>query len=86
MGISGARRAAERVIEELRSEHGLHLDTTWDGDTIHARGRGFTAHVEAAPRYIHVVVRLSLLLFPLRRTVEREVHDYLDRFVEEVNP
>jgi putative polyhydroxyalkanoate system protein len=81
LGVPAARRAAEEVLHELREEHGLHLETLWDGDTIHATGRGFEAHVEAGPRHIRVVARLSMFLRPFRKSLEREVHEYLDRFL-----
>jgi putative polyhydroxyalkanoate system protein len=81
LGADGARRAAEQVLEELRHEHGFRLDTRWEGDTLHAQGRGFEAWLETSDHEVRVTARLGLLLRPLRGTVEREVREYLDRYL-----
>jgi len=80
LGQERALSAAERVLEELRHEHGLHLDTLWEGDILHARGRGFEAFLEAGSEHIRVQVRLGLFLLPMRGMIRREVNEYLDRY------
>lgn len=81
LGAAGARRAAEQVIDELRHTHGIRLSTRWEGSTLHAQGPGFEAWLETSDDRVDVAVRLGLLLRPLRGTVEREVEEYLDRFL-----
>lgn len=82
LGREGARRAAERVVHELRHRHRIALETHWEGDTLYARGRGFDAVLETTESDVYVSARLGLPLRLLRGRIEEEVERYLDRYLD----
>ncbi len=79
LGLAGARRAAEEVAAELRDE--LPFRTHWEGDTLVARGAGFDAQFVADDEAVRVLVRLGLVLRPMRRKIHGEIEAYLDRYI-----
>jgi putative polyhydroxyalkanoate system protein len=81
LGLNGARRAAEDVLDDLRREHQLRLDTRWEGDTLHARGRGFEAWLHAQPQTVRVTAHLGMFLRPFRGAIREEVRRYLDHYL-----
>jgi len=81
LGREGARRAAEEVVRELQREHGASLETRWEGDTLHAQGRGFDAQLEAGAEIVRVSARLGLPLRLLRGRIHAEVERTLDRYL-----
>lgn len=82
-GEKAARRAASQVLNELRQEHNMRLETRWEGSTLYARGRGFEASFEAGDDEVRVQARLSFFLLPLRGSIRREIDEYLERFLGE---
>jgi putative polyhydroxyalkanoate system protein len=81
LGPAGARRAAERVLEDLRREHGLSLEAHWEGDTLVASGRGFHARLHAGPEDVRVTAELGFLLRALRGRIRHEVYRYLHHYL-----
>ncbi len=79
LGLDGAHRAAEEVAAELQGAFPLH--THWDGDTLVARGKGFDAQFLAGPETVQILVKLGLVLRPMRRKIQSEIERYLDRYV-----
>jgi putative polyhydroxyalkanoate system protein len=71
-----ARRMAEKIAGRMRREFGGTFD--WNGDTLRFKRTGAAGHVDLAPQQVTVHVNLGLLLRPLRRRIEREIHAYLD--------
>ncbi len=79
LGLDGAREAAEEVAAELQGEFSFR--THWEGDTLVARGAGFDAQFLADHEEVRVLVKLGLVLRPMRRRIHHEIEAYLDRYI-----
>jgi putative polyhydroxyalkanoate system protein len=79
LGLDGARNAACLMLEDLRIIHGIHVGGEWRGAVLHARGNGFDGTIRVSETDIEVMLQVSLLLAPLRKTIEREADVLLHR-------
>ncbi|MEM1044181.1 MAG: polyhydroxyalkanoic acid system family protein [Bacteroidota bacterium] len=79
LGLNGARHAAEEVAAELRGA--FPFRTHWEGDTLVARGAGFDAQFLAGDDAVRVLVKLGLVLRPMRHRIRGEIEAYLDRYI-----
>jgi putative polyhydroxyalkanoate system protein len=79
LGLDGARNAACLMLEDLRNIHGIHVGGEWRGAVLHARGNGFDGTIRVSETDIEVMLQVSLLLAPLRKTIEREADILLHR-------
>ena len=72
-----AMAAAERIARDL--ERRFHLGWHWEDDAIHFERPGVSGRMRIGDRTITLVVRLGLLLSPLRSTIEREIRARIAR-------
>jgi len=82
LGPDGARRAAERVVQDLRRQHSIALEAHWEGETLFASGRGFKARLHAGAHAVRVTAELGFLLRPFRGRIHDEVEGYLDAYLD----
>ena len=75
-----ARDLANRVAGELGGSLGLSHD--WRGDQLHFDGMGVKGHIDVQDSEVHVRVRLGLLTSPLKGSIERGIHEQLDRLLD----
>ena len=79
LGHEGARRAAEAVADELRTQY--RARTRWDGDTLYVKGPGIKGALTATDDLVRITASLGLALRPLRRSLETEIERRLDEAV-----
>ena len=77
LGRDAARRAAEAVGAQLRTEMGVK--TEWVGDALRVNGRGVRGEIAVSDALVRVTARLGLVARPFRSTIQREVERQLDR-------
>jgi putative polyhydroxyalkanoate system protein len=71
-----AVRAANRVAEQLESEHGIR--SHWDGDVMHFERSSVEGTLRVTPKTLHLEVKLGFLLALFHDTIEREIQQTLD--------
>lgn len=75
-----ARAVAERIATDLKQRYAL--DYTWNGDQVEFERPGVTGTMRVGRDNIALDVRLGLLLTPLKRRIEREIHAQLDQLID----
>jgi putative polyhydroxyalkanoate system protein len=63
---------ADRLAEKI------DVDYDWEGDCLNFRRSGASGHVSVGADAVEVDIKLSMLLSPLKGTIEKTVNDYLD--------
>lgn len=76
--VKKARAAAQKIAARLDQE--FDVDYVWKGDTLQFRRTGVTGHLAVDADSVEISIRLGLLLLPLRRRIEEEIHAYFDEF------
>lgn len=76
MTLSKARKAAEKIADELASEFEMHH--AWQGNTLKFHRSGVQGHIEVGSEAIEVQAKLGFLLAFLKPTIEREIHRFCD--------
>ena len=72
-----AREKLEQVADTLRDK--LEAECSWDGDTMKFKRRGASGSVDIRDRELEFNVNLSLALTPLKGTIEKIIHEELDK-------
>ncbi|MDR2012711.1 MAG: polyhydroxyalkanoic acid system family protein [Rhodanobacter sp.] len=73
-----ARIVAEQMAADLKSRFGL--DYAWeDPDVLSFKQSGLAGQFTLTHQQVTVHVRLGLLLSPLRSTLERQIHEFVDQ-------
>jgi putative polyhydroxyalkanoate system protein len=67
----------DELAEELK--HKLSAETRWDGDTLHFSRTGASGTIKLHPTQLDIRIKLGTLLKPLKGSVERTIHQYLDK-------
>ncbi|WP_291992697.1 polyhydroxyalkanoic acid system family protein [Candidatus Accumulibacter sp. ACC003] len=71
-----ARASAEHMASELKDE--FDLDYAWDGDVMNFKRPGVAGELSLDKHEVALEIRLSLMLFALKPSIEREVQRFFD--------
>jgi putative polyhydroxyalkanoate system protein len=77
LGMKAARHAADEMAADLGKKFGLAGG--WTGNTLHFDRPGVTGTLVLTEKDLHLTVKLGFLLKALRGSIERAVHEELDR-------
>lgn len=75
--LAEAKKAIEKVARRLADK--FDVEYGWEGNTLGFERSGVSGAIAVAKGQVRVTAKLGLLLGALRGTVEREIHQYLDR-------
>ena len=67
----------EAVAESLKTK--LEAECSWQGDTMSFRRSGATGSVDIGDDFLEFNIQLSMLLTPLKGTIEKVIHEELDK-------
>ncbi len=70
------RQQVEKLAERLSEE--LSVDYEWDKDRLVFKRTGASGFINVGKNELEIQIKLSLLLTPLKGTIERTITDYLD--------
>jgi putative polyhydroxyalkanoate system protein len=76
LGLPAARKAADRMAEDLGRKFGLV--GSWTGNTLHFDRPGVAGTLALTDKHLHLAVKLGFLLKAMRGPIERAVHEELD--------
>lgn len=77
IGREMARLKMEEVADTLK--HKLEAECTWQGDTMCFKRSGASGSVDVGDDFLEFNVKLSLLLKPLKSTIENVINEELDK-------
>lgn len=75
--LNAAKAAVERVAKNMAERFDVEYE--WQGSTLHFQRSGVDGHIELGKHTVRVEANLSFLLSALKGTVERSIHEYIDR-------
>lgn len=84
LGLSGARAAADTMIDKLDKQFDLSGD--WKGDTLHFDRPGVNGRLSVSESEMHLEITLGFLLKAMKGPIERAVHEQLDKVMAETTP
>jgi putative polyhydroxyalkanoate system protein len=84
LGLEGAHAAAERMAEHLGRK--FDLRGSWDGNTLRFERPGVTGFLAITAKDLHLSVSLGFLLRALRGSLERAIHEELDKLFAAAKP
>ena len=67
----------ESVADSLKTK--LEAECTWQGDTMNFKRSGATGSVDVGDDFLEFNIQLSMLLSPLKSTIEKVIHEELDK-------
>ena len=79
LGLAGVRLAAEAIAQDMSEEY--QLDCEWEDEEetrLLFRGAGVNGFLCLTDTNLHLEVRLSLMLLPVRSVLEQEILEYVD--------
>ena len=74
--LKDAKKAVERVAAHISEKFDVEYE--WSGNTLNFSRSGVDGHIAVSAKDVHVSVNLSFMLMMIRRSVEKEIHRYLD--------
>jgi len=74
--LADARASAEHMATELNEE--FDLSHSWNGNVMRFKRPGVSGDLTVDERDVALNIRLGLLLFALKPTIEREIHRFFD--------
>ncbi len=77
LGKEEAHRQVEKVAKKL--QHKLDMDWRWSGDKLRFKNNSASGSIDVGPDSLEVVVRLSILLAPLKYSIEQAINEELDK-------
>ena len=77
VGRQEARQCIEEVARDL--EQKLHADWNWQGDTLSFKRSGASGSVDVGEDFIEFNIKLSMVLSPLKKTIESTIENELDK-------
>ena len=77
IGKDQARQKMEHVADTLKTK--LDAECSWEGDRMSFKRSGATGSVDVGDDYLEFNIELSMLLAPLRGTIEKVIHEELDK-------
>jgi putative polyhydroxyalkanoate system protein len=74
-------------VQELADKLSEKFDLTcrWKGDNLEFKRTGAEGRIEVDARRVRLVMKLSMLLAPIRGEVERRTNMYMDQYFEKVD-
>ena len=72
-----ARQRAEYVAERLKTE--LKANYFWEGNSLKLQHAGAEGHIHVGESELHIEVKLPFLLRPLRASIEKAIHEQLEK-------
>jgi len=72
-----ARQRAEKIADKLKSE--LNAQYSWDGDHLKLQHAGAEGSIHVGATELHIQVKLPFLLRPLRASIEKAIHEQLEK-------
>jgi len=76
LGLTAARRAADRLAADLGKQFGLSGE--WEGNELHFERPGVTGLLAISGKELRLSVTLGLLLKAMKPSIERAVMERLD--------
>ena len=77
LGLKAARSAADKMAEHLGRKFGLQGD--WKGNVLNFERPGVTGSLAVDDKDVRLTVSLGFLLKAMRGSIERAVHEELDK-------
>lgn len=71
------RKEIQNLAEKLSKD--LSADYSWDGDRLIFKRTGAKGHIDIGEREVDIEIKLSMVLTPLKSSVEKTVTSYLDK-------
>jgi putative polyhydroxyalkanoate system protein len=71
-----ARQEIQRLAEKLGDE--LSASYAWKGDVLEFKRSGASGHISIDHGEVDIIIKLGLALSPLKKTIEKKIHSYLD--------
>lgn len=81
LGLEGARAAAEKMADGLGRR--FDLKGKWVGDTLHFERPGVSGNLDVTAKEVRLAVTLGFLLKAMKGSIERAVHEELDKVIAE---
>jgi len=79
LGTEQARQTVENVAQEMAGR--FDLEYWWEHNVLHFHRRGVNGRMEVEDSMVRVLVRLGLLMQPLKSRISREIESYLKRLL-----
>ena len=70
------RKEVQNLADKLSKD--LSAKYNWEGDRLVFKRSGASGHIDVGESEVDIEIKLSVVLTPLKGTVERTVKDYLD--------
>lgn len=77
LGLEGARAAAERMADALGRK--FDLKGKWHGNSLTFERPGVSGKLDVSAKDVQLAVTLGFLLKAMKGSIERAVHDELDK-------
>ena len=84
LGLAAARKAADRMAEHLGQRFGLK--GTWRGNVMHFERPGVTGSLAISDTDLDLRVTLGMLLRMMKGSLDRAVHEELDKLFANAPP
>jgi putative polyhydroxyalkanoate system protein len=72
-----AKAAAHKVVDDLSARY--QLACAWQGDRVSFERPGLSGSMHLGQNEVRLDVKLSLLMTPLKSSIEHAIHQELDR-------
>jgi putative polyhydroxyalkanoate system protein len=76
-----AKTAAQKVVADLGARY--QLACTWQGEKVSFERPGLSGWMHLGQNEVRLDVKLSLLMAPLKRSIEHAIHQELDRVFDD---
>ena len=70
------RKEVQNLAEKLSEELSANYD--WEGDRLVFKRSGANGHIDIGEGEIDIEIKLSMMLTPLKGTIEKTVNNYLE--------
>lgn len=84
LGLEAARAEVERIANRVRDEYGAKYH--WDGDVLHFKRSGIAGQIAVGGESMDLVIRLGLLLTPMRAQIEQRIVVKIDEALARYEP
>ncbi|EDY87481.1 putative polyhydroxyalkanoic acid system protein [gamma proteobacterium HTCC5015] len=79
--IEEAKQRLEVLRDRLRDKAGIQ--SQWNGNDLAIKGRGASGKIALSHDTIDVQLKLSMMLSPLKSTIEQKIHEGLDKAIDD---
>ncbi len=77
IGREQARQRMETIADTLKTK--LEAECTWEGDRMNFQRSGASGSIDVGDDFLEFNIELSMLLSPLKTTIEKVIHEELDK-------